>query len=638
MSLPEEGKRNNQVYISRVLLAAYDLGAVVISMVLAIILRFEQFRPELLVTHLPSLPLVLATYLLAFIGFRLYRYWWRFASVELFWSIMLANLIAGALSVVWQVYFDGEFMPRSVTVMTFVLATALIGVQRLLLRLLSGRRREDDEQHIANSPWGEEPKRTIVLADGHSVIEVLTALEKDSRHYNILGILVDDPRHHGSFLRGYQVLGPLNRLHDHLHRHDVDEVIIAIPETGGDELREYVLACTRHKVAVRVVPVLARLLDNPSSARGRLRLQDIRVEDLLHRPPALADLREFGQYLTGRRVMITGAGGSIGSELCRQIGRMDPARMILLGHGENSIFEIAQELRRTYPNLADRMVNIICDVRDAPRLNAAIAEQAPDILFHAAAHKHVPLMEANVAEAVANNVGGTRNVVRAATRHGVDRMVLISTDKAVNPTSIMGATKFLCEEVARAETRHSDTRFLTVRFGNVLGSRGSVLPTFQEQILYGGPVSVTHQEMRRYFMTIPEAVSLVLKAGAGERTGNLFVLDMGEPVRILDLAEDIIRLFGLEPYRDIRIEFCGLRPGEKLFEELLSDAEVNTVRTEGKLMVVHRPQYLDPDELDRRVATLLHAARSKDDDEIRRLLADILPSLEQSPEVLRAAA
>jgi len=636
MSLPGEGKLNSQVYVGRVLLAAYDLGAVVASMALAIILRFEYFRAEYMLKHLPSLPLVLATYLLAFIGFRLYRYWWRFASVELFWSIVMANLIAGAVSVFWQVYFDGEFMPRSITAMTFILATTLIGVQRLLLRVIAARR-HDEKQAPAEALWDEEPKRTIVLADDHSVVEVLAALEKDSRRYSILGVLVDDPRHHGSFLRGHQVLGPLNRLHDHLHRHDVDEVIIAIPETRDDELRQYVLACTRHKVAVRVVPVLARLLDNPSNSRGRLRLEDIRIEDLLHRAPALADLRDFGKYLTGARVMVTGAGGSIGSELSRQIARMDPARLVLLGHGENSIFEIGQELRQTYPHLADRMVNVICDVRDAPRLNAVFAEQAPEILFHAAAHKHVPLMEENVAEAVANNLGGSRNVVRAASRHGVERMVLISTDKAVNPTSIMGATKFLCEEVARAESLRGDTRFLTVRFGNVLGSRGSVLPTFQQQILFGGPITVTHPEMRRFFMTIPEAVSLVLKAGAGERSGNLFVLDMGEPVRILDLAEDIVRLSGLEPYRDIAIEFCGLRPGEKLFEELLSDVEANTVRTEGKLMVVHRPQYLPTAELDRRVAALLRAARRNNDDELRDMLAVILPSLDQSPALLRAA-
>jgi len=625
-----------QVYVARILLAVYDLGAVVASITLAIIFRFDHFRPEFLVKHLVSLPLVLATYLAAFIGFRLYRYWWRFASVELFWSIVMANLIAGAVSVFWQVYFDGEFMPRSITAMTFILATTFIGVQRLLLRVISARR-QDDKQAPSEAPWDVEPKRTIVLADDHSVIEVLAALEKDSRRYSVLGVLVDDPRHHGTFLRGYQVLGPLNRLHDHLHRHDVDEVIIAIPETRGDELRQYVLACTRHKVAVRVVPVLARLLDNPSNSRGRLRMEDIRIEDLLHRAPALADLRDFGQYLTGRRVMVTGAGGSIGSELCRQISHMDPERIIMLGHGENSIFEIGQELRHAFPHLADRMVNVICDVRDAQRLNTIFAQYAPEILFHAAAHKHVPLMEANIAEAVSNNVGGSRNVVRAASRHGVERMVLISTDKAVNPTSIMGATKFLCEEVARAESPRGDTRFLTVRFGNVLGSRGSVLPTFQQQIMFGGPVTVTHPEMRRFFMTIPEAVSLVLKAGAGERSGNLFVLDMGDPVRILDLAEDIIRFSGLEPYRDIAIEFCGLRPGEKLFEELLSDVEANTVRSEGKLMVVHRPQYLPPAELDRRVAALLHAARRNNDEELRDMLKDIFPSLEQTPILLRAA-
>jgi len=636
MSLPEEGKRNHRVHVSRVLLAAYDLTAVVISMALAIILRFEYFRAEFFVKHLPSLPLVLLTYLVAFIGFRLYRYWWRYASVELFWSILLANFIAGAVSAGWQLYIDGELMPRSITAMTFVLATAMIGVQRLLLRLICERRREEKTKQV-ETPWGEEPKRTIILADSHSVVEVLTALEKDSRKYNILGILVEDPLHHGTYLRGQQVLGPLHQLYDHLHRHDVDEVIIAIPETGDADLREYVLACARHKVAVRVVPVLARLLDNPSSSRGRLRMQDLRAEDLLHRPPALADLQEFGQYITGARVIVTGAGGSIGSEIARQVCRMNPSQLVLLGHGENSIFEITQELNHAFPHLAERTVKIICDVRDVLRLNAAFETYRPQLLFHAAAHKHVPLMEENVAEAIANNIGGTRNVVKAATRHGVSSMVLISTDKAVNPSSIMGATKFLCEEVVRAESVRSETRFLTVRFGNVLGSRGSVLPTFQEQIMHGGPVTVTHPEMRRYFMTIPEAVSLVLKAGANGRSGNLYVLDMGDPVRILDLAEDVIRLSGLEPYRDIQIEFCGLRPGEKLFEELLYDSEAHNVKVDGKLMSVPRPQYMDPEDLDRRLATLLRVARHNDDAELRRLLVEILPSLEEHAPIMKAA-
>lgn len=636
MTLPEEGKRNLRVHVSHVLLAAYDLAAVVASIALAITLRFEGFRAEVFIDHLPSLPLVLATYLVTFICFRLYRYWWRYASVELFWSILLANFIAGAISAGWQLYVDGEAMPRSITAMTFVLATALIGMQRLLLRLLSERRR-DRETKSAEAPWGEEPKRTIILADSHGVVEVLTALEKDSRKYNILGILVEDPQYHGTYLRGQRVLGPLHRLYDHLHRHDVDEVIIAIPETGDADLREYVLACARHKVAVRVVPVLARLLDNPSSSRGRLRMQDLRAEDLLHRPPALADLHEFGQYITGARVMITGAGGSIGSEIARQVCRMNPAQLVLLGHGENSIFEIAQELQHAFPHLAESTVKVICDVRDVQRLNSAFEAYAPQLLFHAAAHKHVPLMEENVAEAVANNVGGTRNVVRAATRYGVSRMVLISTDKAVNPSCIMGATKFLCEEVVRAESARSDTRFLTVRFGNVLGSRGSVLPTFQAQIMHGGPVTVTHPEMRRYFMTIPEAVSLVLKAGATGSSGSLYVLDMGEPVRILDLAEDVIRLSGLEPYRDIQIEFCGLRPGEKLSEELLYDSEAQDVKVDGKLMIISRPQYMDPADLDRNVSALLRSARHNDDAELRRMLVELLPSLEEAAPVLRAA-
>ncbi len=614
--------------LAMVLLVGYDLVAVLASIQIALLLRFESWNSALLHHHLRSLPFVVLTYLLCFVLFRLYRFRWRFAGVDMFWAVLRSTALATAGSAGWQWLTDGTVMSPTVIVLIFLLTTTLIGVQRILLRIASERFEHLPAPNTPDHQWDNVPKRTVILADGQSTLEVLNALEKDfARRSEVIGILDDDRRHHGSFVHGCQILGGLSMLHELLQQAVPDEVIIALPDASHEQIREYVLACCRQKVAVRVVPMISRLLSPPSGMRGRRGMYDVTVEDLLHRQPVETALVEEGEYLIGTRILVTGAGGSIGSELCRQIVRLTPCQLILLGHGENSIHSIEQELKRQDPELAAEIIPVICDVRDNERLRAVFGQYRPQIVFHAAAHKHVPLMEENVAEAISNNIGGTRNVVRAATEFGIERMVLISSDKAVNPSSVMGASKFLCEELMLAEASRSTTCFITVRFGNVLGSRGSVLPIFQEQIRLGGPVTVTHPEMRRFFMTIPEAVSLVLKAGASERSGSLFVLDMGQPVRILDLAENIIRLSGLVPHRDIQIQFTGLRHGEKLDEELLTETEQQVVRCDDHLFVVDRPQYLDPMELDHRISDLLAAARHYRDVDVRARLCTLVPSL-----------
>jgi len=633
MTIPKFAERSHH-FLPVLLLAVYDLLAISIATILALSLRFESWRFDYLLAHQHSIPFVLASFLFIYFCFNLYHYHWQYAGVETVWFVLFANILGTAIGTLWQLLLDGQTMPRAVIVLTCLLATGLVGAQRMLLRMASSyfsRARQQRE----GTPYEDQPKRTVILGDGHCAVEVLVALDKDrGKRYEIIGILDDDPRYHGTILRGHRILGALEVLYDLLRRQAVDEVIIALPDTDSERMREFVLACCRHKVAVRVVPMIARLLDNPSAARGRLRVHDVSVEDLLHRAPLSTAPQEWGRYVTGARVLVTGAGGSIGSELCRQLCRLNPSALVLLGHGENSIHTIGRELTRTYPELAGRIVPVICDIRDAQRLESIVAEHRPRLLFHAAAHKHVPMMEENAPEAITNNIGGTRNVIRAASAHGVERMVLVSTDKAVNPSSIMGASKFFCEELVCAEAHRGRTCFLTVRFGNVLGSRGSVLPTFQEQIMRGGPITVTHQEMRRFFMTIPEAVSLVLQAGACEQSGTLFVLDMGQPVSILDLAEDVIRLSGLEPYRDIPIEFCGLRPGEKLNETLFTATEEHIATRQGRLFVVRRPQYIPTDQLDTVVAELLKTAADSDDLIVRSKLFGAIPTFGEPEKTL----
>ncbi|HOF88535.1 MAG TPA: polysaccharide biosynthesis protein, partial [Armatimonadota bacterium] len=528
MERPETTERMRSA-LTMSMLIGMDLLIVLAALALAGILQTERLEARALTEHLMSLPLTLATFILAYYAFRLYHAHWEYAGVEMVWAVVAASGLATAISALWQWYLDQQLMPAATLVILFMLTTGLVGGLRLLLRLTASRVAAASAE-LPPTP----PKRAVILVNGKSAVEVLVALEKEhARRYEIVGLLDGDRRYHGAFLRGVKILGGFELLDELLARNAVDEVIIALPGADGAHLRHFILACCRHKIAVRVVPVLSELLRNPAAARTRLRLHEVRTEDLLHRPPIELTQPEVQAAFTGKRVLVTGAGGSIGSELCRQIARMNPALLILLGHGENSVVAVQRELAQRHPELALCLVPVICDVRDAARVRRLVRHYRPHAIFHAAAHKHVPLMEENVAEAATNNIGGTRCVARAAARAGVERMVLISTDKAVNPTSVMGATKFLCEEVVRAEAARGDTCFVTVRFGNVLGSRGSVLPLFQEQISLGGPLTITHPEMERYFMTIPEAASLVLHAGAIGESGSLYVLDMGKPVRIM---------------------------------------------------------------------------------------------------------
>ncbi|NPA31298.1 MAG: polysaccharide biosynthesis protein, partial [Chloroflexi bacterium] len=436
-----------------------------------------------------------------------------------------------------------------------------------------------------------------------------------------VAFLDDDPAKQGSTILGVPVWGPLDRLPEAVRHLKVDEVLISMPSAPGAVVRKIIHACQEIGVAYRTIPALHEILSGQVLIN---QIRPVKVEDLLRREPVQLDLDSIASYLSGKVVLVTGAGGSIGSEIVRQVIRFKPRFMVLLGRGENSLYELEKEIRFRWPDLPYALV--VADVRDETRLRQIFQRFRPQIVFHAAAHKHVPLMEANPEEAILNNVFGTQNVVQAALDFGVERLVNISTDKAVNPTSVMGASKRVAEYIVQAAAAQArpEQVLVSVRFGNVLGSRGSVVPLFQEQIRRGGPVTVTHPEMRRYFMTIPEAAQLVLQAAGLGDNGAVYVLDMGEPVKIVDLARDLIRLSGFSE-EDIPIVFTGQRPGEKLFEELLTAEEGVTSSRHEKIFVARTPpvarEWLEP-----RLERLYQAARAGDAAAIRQVLQEMIPT------------
>lgn len=604
-----------------------DAFALALAFLLAVFLRFDTAQisqlSKIVAAHQLTLPIALALYLILYAAFHLYRHAWRFASVEMVWGVVAANTfgLLGLLLLVGAL--DSGHLPYSITIIFWMLSIMFMGGGRICLRVANLSR-----SHEWGTLWGflrrdRQATRVVILGGGWEGARLLRALyEEFGGSYQVVGFLDDSPSRQGTFIRGVRVLGPLKHLYAMLARHAVDEVLIAIPGASGADIREYVLACRQRHIPVKVIPGLADVLHG----HARARLEEISVEDLLRRPSVQIDMADMGDYLTGKRVLVTGAGGSIGSELCRQILAQDPAVLILLGHGENSIHQIHQELSVRFPSFKGQLRIAIGSVANARRMGHVFKQHQPQVVFHAAAHKHVPIMEDNVAEAVQNNIMGTRCIAEACGVHHVERMVLISTDKAVYPSSVMGATKWMCEEVVRASVdSYQATKYVTVRFGNVLGSRGSVVPIFKAQILRGGPVTVTHPEMTRYFMTIPEAVTLVLQAGAIGNSGELFLLDMGQPVKIVDLARDMIRLSGLDPDKDIRITFTGLRPGEKLHEQLVMDDKHMQPACCERMSVVQRTPTFTRAELQEVVDQLCFLDESGDNQVLLQYLGDIVP-------------
>jgi FlaA1/EpsC-like NDP-sugar epimerase len=604
-------------------LLAVDVLFLPLATLCAATIRFEGLAwpepyPKIIGLYLlGSLPIKLVL----LYAFGLYQRLWRFASISELESILLATGLSAACSIALGAVLlpatglAALRVPLSVLALDVLLTTAVVALPRLFLRSVVWH------QGAAGAPG----KRVLIAGAGAAGGMLIKQIENHPQSgLEPVGFVDDDPTKRNYRLHGLPVLGSLQNVTRLCREYHVAEVLIAMPSASGATIREVVRAATAAGVQTRTLPAFSDIIS------GRLQpgaLRDVEIQDLLRREPVKIDLNRIQNLVTERTVLVTGAGGSIGSELCRQICTLEPTRLILLGHGENSIFGIQQELAGHFPHIP--LGAVIADVKNAAQLARAFESYEPSMVFHAAAHKHVPLMEDNLAEAVLNNVLGTRNVVEVSLGAGVEHLVLISTDKAVRPTSVMGATKRVAEQIVQSAAEERQQNFVAVRFGNVLGSRGSVVPTFLQQIRAGGPVTVTHPEMRRYFMTIPEAVQLVLQAGSQGKGGEVFVLDMGEPVKIADLAADLIRLSGKQVGRDIEIRFSGTRPGEKLYEELFFSAEHASPTEHPKVLKAKNAAL--PMGVSGVIGDLIGAAQEGSaDEELRALLKRLVPDYEPS--------
>ena len=554
------------------------LDAVILSIMplLAVLLRFEGVLPEheaeiLRVWLLPATLIGIGIFYL----FGMYHRIWHYARIRDLYAIVGAVTLFSAGKFL-LLFLVGKDLPKSVFLISWMLTLGGIGLSRLVFKI---------NLDIFTDNRTEQHSVLIIGAGDAGAMLVREIEQNDAATVRIVGFADDDVKKIGNRLAGFSVLGAIDQVPDIVEEHHVEHIIIATPSAEGHEIRRITEICRRTHCKVKIMPGLYEMMETGRQDKGLRQLREIRLEDLLRRDPIELDFDKITHYIAGKTVLITGAGGSIGSELSRQISRVGAKEILLLGRGENSIYEIYQELKMKFSEQNYR--TIIANITDKVRMEEVFQQYHPQVVFHAAAHKHVPLMEIQPAEAVQNNVFGTKNVAELADAYKSEIFVLISTDKAVNPTSVMGATKRTAELVLQEINQHSMTKFVAVRFGNVLGSRGSVVPLFERQIAAGGPVTVTDPEMTRFFMTIPEAVQLVLQAGSQAEGGEVFLFDMGDPVKINDMACDLIRLHGHVPNQDIRIVYTGLRPGEKLYEELLTNEEGTTSTKHKKIYKAH---------------------------------------------------
>lgn len=595
-------------------LGSLDIISAIIAALVSIYLRFDgnlipQNYLSMLVGQLPFFVMITIA---SFFLFKLYSRVWRYAGSSELLAIVGANIVGAICWFIFSVFIEAV-LPRSIYILTALVLIFFVGGTRLALRVYS---------YLTSKPRYiqkvQKMNKVLVIGAGDAGAMLAREIERyHSGKRKIIGFIDDDKDKQGKTMLGLRVLGSRYDIEQVAADTYANEIIIAMPSVKGKEIKEIINICKNTNCKLTILPGVYEIIEGTVSVN---QLRPVEVEDLLGRDPVKLDTQNVSAYITGKVVLITGAGGSIGSEICRQVAKMQPQKMLLLGKGENSIYDISQELSIDYPQL--RKVPIIADVRDEDRIQGIMDYFHPQVVFHAAAHKHVPLMEHQPMEAVRNNVLGTKVVAEAASKNGVETFVMISTDKAVNPTSVMGCTKRVAEMFVQSMNFISKTRFVAVRFGNVLGSRGSVIPLFKKQIAKGGPVTVTHPEMKRYFMTIPEASQLVLQAGAMAEGGEVFVLDMGEPVKIYDLAKDLITLSGMIPEVDIEIKFTGLRPGEKLFEELLS-AEDGTEATQHKKIFTARIKCVDKAKLDSQIRRLLEQTTG---DDVVEVLKETVPT------------
>jgi FlaA1/EpsC-like NDP-sugar epimerase len=606
-----------------------DTGLVCASYLFAYLIRFEgSIPPEQMQLLAQTMPGVVALKIAVFAWIGLYRGMWRYTSIADLINIIKAIVIsAGAIALALLLLRHFAGFSRSVLILDALITLILICGIRLLIRVYIQKTIPVSFFNPTFFPFfnpdKEKRTRLLIVGAGDAAEKMLREIQDNPRiKYRPIGFLDDNPRKQGQAIHGVPVLGAIDDIGDLPIQ--FDEILIAIPSAQGDMMRRIVELCDRTGKRFRTIPKIGELIEGRISVNA---IREVRLEDLVGRQEVRLDPERIRRFLCGKRILVTGAGGSIGSELIRQISRFQPEVVGMLDFSEFNLFHIEQEVRHRLQLMPTE--SFLADIRDRNALQAAVERFKPHILFHAAAYKHVPMQERHPREAVLNNVLGTRNVAEAALNSKVERFVLVSTDKAVRPTNVMGATKRVAELLVESMSGNQTTRFVAVRFGNVLSSSGSAIPIFQEQIVRGGPVTVTHPDVSRYFMSIPEAAQLILQAGTMGEGGEIFILNMGEPIRIVDLARDLIRLHGLEPDRDILIDFVGLRPGEKLHEELITSGEGIVPTSHEKIMVLRGYSH-PPEVVLKQVEELIAVASLSDDSALKRKLQEIVP--EYTPE------
>jgi len=599
---------------------AVDIACVLASLYISLLLRFDFNIPskDLQFFKLSIIPVVILI-----IGFnkvfKLYRNMWKYASIEELFSIVYSITLANIAFVIYSylvsyILFKSDYyrFPVTVHIIFWLLSVITLGGIRIMYRIL--------EQNKGENKQSDKNVNVLILGAGDAGALLVKEIKKHKElNYYIVGLIDDDESKKGRIINDIKVLGGRDKIISICEERSVEEIIITMPSADFQTKTEILNICKKTKCKLKTIPGIYEIVDEKVNINE---LRDVNIEDLLGREPVKLSNDDIDKYIKGKTILVTGGGGSIGSELCRQIVKFKPQKLIVLDIYENNAYDLQMELNYECPDLSREF--IIASVRDFDRLKEIFETNKPDVVFHAAAHKHVPLMENSPAEAIKNNIIGTYNVVKCSHEAGVKRFVQISTDKAVNPTNIMGATKRFCELIIQAFDTVSDTEYVAVRFGNVLGSNGSVIPLFKKQIAHGGPVTVMHPDINRFFMTIPEAAQLVIQAGGMAEGGEIFVLDMGVPVKIVDLARDLITLSGLEPDVDIMIEFTGLRPGEKLYEELLMD-EIALTSTSHNKIYVEKPIGEDIEFIEESIQQFRNVV-NKDKEAIFSLMEEKVPT------------
>ncbi|MCF2555876.1 polysaccharide biosynthesis protein [Faecalicatena contorta] len=604
------------------LLCIVDIFTILLNSYLSLLIRYEGHHDWILVEYIASIKtyaiINIITTIIIFYVLNLYRSVWTYAGTHEVVLIVTACVLSTAFQALGFLILN-LIVPRSYYIIYFFLMTMTTTITRFSYRLLRMLQRNMRQSK-------GKPINTMVIGAGEAGSMIVHEI-KTSRHLNrnLVCIIDDNPSKRGKYLQGVRIVGGREDIISYAKKYDVEEIMLAIPSASPKETKEILKICNQTECKLKVLPGMYQLITEEVSVS---KLREVSIEDLLGRDSINIDLDSVAGYVKNKTVLVTGGGGSIGSELCRQIANYNPKCLIIFDIYENNAYDIQQELKKKYPQL--HLEVLIGSVRNTKRIEWVISHYRPDVVYHAAAHKHVPLMEDSPNEAIKNNVFGTYKTARAADKFGVKRFVLISTDKAVNPTNIMGASKRLCEMIIQTFNRYSSTEYVAVRFGNVLGSNGSVIPLFKKQMESGGPVTVTHPDIIRYFMTIPEAVSLVMQAGAYAKGGEIFVLDMGEPVKIADLAKNLIRLSGYTLGVDMEIKYTGLRPGEKLYEELLI-ADEGLQKTENDLIYIGEPLEFDEVHFLSELKKLEEAAINEDE-KVKELVAGIVTTYHIRPE------